>query len=360
MDLLTHPLKDLSVLVTCYNKINSLDGFLNQAKELIKLGCELIVVDDGSCDGSTQTLKDGLQGLANCKFIQQINQGSAAARNNAVANATRKYLQFLDIDDFLNISLLSDIFRGAYLNDDALSIFEISRVTSPEFPLHPSTLFSRELEKLEAQALLVSSLGYSRIIYPRKIVDTHKLKFVPTFASLGGERFILDDFFWIIHIASLNFKCIKFDDNLILYGYVKPENASADSGRDFANQASLFPKATSVFVKALPQCQHQHDAEFLNQSVKSSNKFHLKFVQTAQMLGVIRFIINPRNSLSVYQSYSRKHFFRLDLLGSAVIIFCKETIRQALFKHAATKRVWTVLSFLKGKARIKNKNSNNI
>lgn len=353
MNLPTYPLKDLSVLVTCYNKLDSLAGFLNQARELSKLGCELIVVDDGSWDGSTQALRDSLQSLVNCRFIEQINQGSAAARNNAIANASRKYLQFLDIDDFLNISLLSDIFRSECLNEDSLSIFEISRVTTPEFPLHPTTLSSRELGNLEAQELLVSNLGYSRIIYPREIVSNYKLKFVPSFASLGGERFILDDYFWIIHASSLNIKCTKFDDNLILYGYVKPENDATDSGRDFANQASLFPKATGVFVNALSQCQHRHDENFLNQSIKSSNKFHLKFVQRDQMPGVIRILFNPRVPLSMYHDLSRKQFCRLELLGSAFIIFCKEIIRQALMKHTATKKVWTTLSFLKRKVRIK-------
>lgn len=353
MELLTYPLKELSVLVTCYNKLDSIPGFLNQARELSKLGCELIVVDDGSRDGSTQMLKDGLQWFANCKFIEQINQGSAAARNTAIEYATQKYLQFLDIDDFLNVALLVDIFRGECLNENALSIFEISRVTTPEFPLHPTTLSSRELGNLEAQELLVSNLGYSRIIYPRKIVSNNKLKFVPTFASLGGERFILDDYFWIIHTGSLNIKCTKFDDNLILYGYVKPENDATDSGRDFANQASLFPKATGVFVNALSQCQHRHDENFLNQSIKSSNKFHLNFVQRDQMLGVMRILFNPRVPLSTYHDFSRKQFCRLELLGSAFIIFCKEIIRQALIKHTATKKVWTTLRFLKRKVRIK-------
>jgi len=298
MNLEMHPLGDLSVLVTCYNKSDSVEGFLIQAQELTKLGCELIVVDDGSRDGSAQKLRDGLQSLENSRLIEQSNQGSAAARNSALDNATRKFLQFLDIDDFLNIELLTDIFRSEFLSPDALSIFELSRVTKPEFPPHPEILLSKKLSNREVQELLVSNLGYSRIIYPRQIVVDYKLKFAPTFASLGGERFILDDFFWIVHIGSLNIKCIKFDDTVVTYGYVKPENNASESGKDFANQASLFPKASVIFFQTISQCRHKHDSDFMNQSIKSSNIFHFKFVPMEKMHEVIKYLFKPNVRLS--------------------------------------------------------------
>jgi glycosyltransferase involved in cell wall biosynthesis len=61
--------------------------------------CELIVVDDGSTDGSLEEL-DGLPPAPfPVRVLQQANAGQSAARNAAAREATGEYLAFLDQDD---------------------------------------------------------------------------------------------------------------------------------------------------------------------------------------------------------------------------------------------------------------------
>jgi glycosyltransferase involved in cell wall biosynthesis len=61
--------------------------------------CELILVDDGSTDGSLEIL----EGLAPTEFpirvLRQANAGQSAARNAAARQAEGDYLAFLDQDD---------------------------------------------------------------------------------------------------------------------------------------------------------------------------------------------------------------------------------------------------------------------
>jgi glycosyltransferase involved in cell wall biosynthesis len=346
MESLFTPLQNLSVLVTCFNKLDSLDGFLLQARELCELGCQLIVVDDGSQDGSAQVLHDNLQSLPNCQFVDQPNQGSASARNAAITHATGEFLQFLDIDDFLNIKLLVDIFTSNCLNPTTLSVFEIARVSEPLFPPHHKSLTPQELDKASSQTMLVTNLGYSRIIYPRKLILNEGLKFVPTFASLGGERFILDDFFWLLHLSAINVKCVKFDNDAVLYGYMKPENLVIESGKDFENQASLFIQATSVFIQELSHCTHLHDLDFISESLKSSILFHLRFVPIEKMLGVLKFQFSSEVRISAYRNFLRELGFRIKILGATGIIFFKRIARPFVINYALTRRVWAFLSKL--------------
>lgn len=65
--------------------------------------CELIVVDDGSSDGSLAELEGFLAGMPPAPFpirvLRQANAGQSAARNLAARQAEGEYLAFLDQDD---------------------------------------------------------------------------------------------------------------------------------------------------------------------------------------------------------------------------------------------------------------------
>lgn len=68
---------------------------------------EIIVVDDGSTDGTVQVLEPF---VGRVQLVQQANAGVAAARNHGFRLAQGKYLTFLDADDlFLPEKLARDV-----------------------------------------------------------------------------------------------------------------------------------------------------------------------------------------------------------------------------------------------------------
>jgi glycosyltransferase involved in cell wall biosynthesis len=88
----------VSVVIPTYN----CDRYLAEAIEsvLSQRFCEyeIIVIDDGSTDGTAEILR-GYGGQI--QAVHQANQGVAIARNQGIQLAQGKWVAFLDADDFL-------------------------------------------------------------------------------------------------------------------------------------------------------------------------------------------------------------------------------------------------------------------
>jgi glycosyltransferase involved in cell wall biosynthesis len=87
---------DVSVIIPTYNRLWSLPRAIDSCRNS-SCAVEIIVVDDGSTDGTSEWL----QQQASLKSFYQKNQGQTYAINNGVSQATGKYIRFLDSDDFL-------------------------------------------------------------------------------------------------------------------------------------------------------------------------------------------------------------------------------------------------------------------
>lgn len=62
---------------------------------------EVIMIDDGSTDGSNLIAEQWAKRHKNFKMFYQENSGLSAARNNGVKKSTGKYITFLDSDDLI-------------------------------------------------------------------------------------------------------------------------------------------------------------------------------------------------------------------------------------------------------------------
>jgi glycosyltransferase involved in cell wall biosynthesis len=88
------------VVVTSYNYGNLLLGAVESLERQTRQPDEIIVVNDGSTDNTTN-VAEALEIRGRVRYVEQKNQGVAAARNNGIAATEAEYVVCLDADDQL-------------------------------------------------------------------------------------------------------------------------------------------------------------------------------------------------------------------------------------------------------------------
>lgn len=92
---------DVSVIIPAYNVADEMGRALESvARQTVRPG-EVVVVDDGSRDGTAEAARAfaGALGGPLLKVVTQENRGAGAARNRAIRESKGAILAFLDADD---------------------------------------------------------------------------------------------------------------------------------------------------------------------------------------------------------------------------------------------------------------------
>lgn len=107
-----------SVVVPVYNAERYLNKALQSILDQDFTDFELILVDDGSTDGSRTVLEAFSEKDARIKVLNNdVNCGAAEARNRGIEIARGKYLCFVDADDYIESGFLQH-FYDAFQADD--------------------------------------------------------------------------------------------------------------------------------------------------------------------------------------------------------------------------------------------------
>ncbi|CAH9052844.1 hypothetical protein PSECIP111951_00700 [Pseudoalteromonas holothuriae] len=98
---------DISVVIPLYNKASYVVRAIESVMQQTVPVKEVIVVDDGSCDGSADIVE--ALDYKNLVIHRQSNQGVSCARNVGVSLASSEFVAFLDADDFWQQNFIESI-----------------------------------------------------------------------------------------------------------------------------------------------------------------------------------------------------------------------------------------------------------
>ncbi|MBQ8329626.1 MAG: glycosyltransferase family 2 protein [Lachnospiraceae bacterium] len=110
----------VSVVIPVYNVRRYLQQCLESAIAQTYRNLEIIIIDDGSTDGSGSICDQYAERDGRIHVIHSTNRGLASARNLGLENAQGQLISFLDSDDWIEPHAVETLVRTAQLTGSAI------------------------------------------------------------------------------------------------------------------------------------------------------------------------------------------------------------------------------------------------
>ncbi len=131
--MITH-LPLVSVIIPVYNRGRYLEEAMASVLSQTLESLELIIVNDGSTDDSAEVAHRFVAKDPRVKYYEQENKGVSAARNRGLAEASGRYIYFLDSDDHIDQSFLKTSYDAIRMGDSdvvVIGAYYASRLPNP-------------------------------------------------------------------------------------------------------------------------------------------------------------------------------------------------------------------------------------
>lgn len=118
----------VSVIVPVYNTEKYLEKCLNSLVHQTLKEIEIVVVNDGSTDGSQRIIDDFSQKHMQIKAFKKENGGLSDARNYGIDRATGEFIGFVDSDDFVELGMFEKMYELALKHRAQMVICDLEKV----------------------------------------------------------------------------------------------------------------------------------------------------------------------------------------------------------------------------------------
>jgi glycosyltransferase involved in cell wall biosynthesis len=225
----------VSVVIATYNRREHIEKPLKSLERQTFQQFEVVIVDDGSTDGTDELIKDWQKKSAlPIRYTFQRNQGVATARNTGVRMSRGKYIAFLDSDDEYFPEALSQLVSAIKeLRSPGISYakLEISVNNSPAHSawgyIHPATNDRQEMfwrlaasgHTISLTTSLTDRSLFGDVSFDRRMITGEDRLFFLQ-ASLIGPMVGIDQIVTLVHRGHKSevfrgTECPTFDEKIL-------------------------------------------------------------------------------------------------------------------------------------------------
>lgn len=244
----------LSIVVPIYNGEQYVEPLLETFNRQTEKDFEVILVDDGSTDGTLDKLYAEAASMSYPIRIESIKpSGVSAARNRGIELARGKYISFVDADDRIVSNYVAVLKKVAAKADFDLYIF-------PSYRTDPSDSFNKKgkasykktdaLTMLHRLAVNPTQYGVYNLFVEKKFLDDHQFRFAEEFEYY-------EDYDILFRLFSAGERMLLSSSPLYYYILQRGSAVATYSLNRFADITLL-----EALVPYLRQIQPQYSQEF--------------------------------------------------------------------------------------------------
>jgi glycosyltransferase involved in cell wall biosynthesis len=270
----------ISVVIPLYNKIRHIRRAIDSVLAQKYSDFELIVVDDGSTDGSADVVR--LIADPRIRLITQKNLGESGARNRGVFEAKADMVAFLDADDewlphFLVTMIdLRSRHPKAGMYASAYHICEKTKIRTPEYVDCPIELCGGLIEDYFRAGLGPPPITSSSVMIPKKIL--YEVGLFPLGVQRGGDQHCWVRIALRYHVAWSPAVCAIYhhsaDNRACNIHFPYKDIAAAAAIEEFL-QSGQEPISSRIIVKEYLVSQRLSTSLFFHLNGKRSWALHL-------------------------------------------------------------------------------------
>lgn len=218
----------VSIIIIGYNVENVIGKCIESVQNQTYSNIEIIVVDDGSKDSTSEVVNKFLENDKRMVLINQKNQGILAARKTGLQNSNGEYVTFVDSDDWLSANMIEKLLCAAL-------DYSVDIVLSDNINVFGEKHIISKYNRCDFKKVYKGN-DYLQLILKQKVVHNvfgklYKKNFLLQSNYLSIENVSMgEDLLAQIYFAIKKPKVVVIDENL--YYYVQDINSYSHNNSD--------------------------------------------------------------------------------------------------------------------------------
>lgn len=259
----------VSVIVPIYNVEKYVERCVQSIMEQDYEHIEIILVDDGSSDGSGDIINRMALQDSRIRVIHEKNMGVSAARNSGMEIATGEYIVFVDGDDYIEkdcvryfLDLILDNGCEMAVGENIYNIYETKQVLQDKIEILDA------LEVIEKIYLGDIEVAVWNKIYKKSFLDRNRICFNTSLWYGEGMLFNIESLQWVDKVA--------VGKKRVYHQVYNPGSAT----RDFNIESNLC---------GIKSMEYQKESWIKsNKKIESAWEYHYKAIYMSILRGLIK------------------------------------------------------------------------
>lgn len=169
----------ISIIIPIYNVEDYLERCIKSIQQQTYKNLEIILVNDGSTDGSTEVALEFCQMDPRIKLVNKENGGLSDARNVGIDVCKGKYIVFVDSDDYVEARYVELLYKSLVSNNAQMAVCSFNIVNDNGSVIKRKLVSEKKNEIITGREMLnrvMRADGYKYVVAWNKIYASNLLE----------------------------------------------------------------------------------------------------------------------------------------------------------------------------------------